>query len=412
MFSRYMPIMTPVIASTALALTPFAAANAQLAAPDKQPKSCVHPGFFAGPSTYKSVDVATDGHVTFRLCAPDAHEVRVTSTDIADVIPMGFPPGTPIGLAMTRDDSGLWSVTTAKPVPPDTYRFAFRVDGVKVPDPEGTTWSQERVGIDSTFEVHGATGAFQSYHKTVPHGVVSVVDYWSKSLHMKRRAHVYTPPGYMAGTKRYPVLYLVHGAGDSDDSWTSVGHTNYILDNLIAAGKARPMIIVMPFGHTPVRLGENMLDNNDFGNDFINDLIPYVDAHFRTIATPDERAMAGLSMGGAHTIRYGLTHPELFHYIGIFSMGLALDGAGMGGKMDQVTPYEQAHAGALKRDAKALKLLYYAIGNHDFLYATSAPTRGMFDKYRIPYVYHESDGGHTWINWRRYLADFAPRLFR
>ena len=333
--------------------------------------------------------------------------MKVTSSDIADVIPMGFPAGTPFGLAMTKDDTGLWSVTTDKPVPADNYRFAFNVDGVKLPNPQGTTYSEERTGTNSTFEVPGLAGDFQAYRQDVPHGTVSTIEYWSSSLGVKRRAHVYTPPGYMKGSASYPVLYLVHGAGDSDDSWTSVGHANYILDNLIAEGKAKPMIVVMPNGHTPDRPGADILANNDFGNDFLKDLIPTIEANFRTLNTADSRAMAGLSMGGAHTIQNGLTHPELFHSVGIFSMGL-----GLGGNADQVTQYEQAHDAALKRDATDMKLVYYAIGRDDFLYGTVAPTRGIFDKYGIRHVFNESDGGHTWINWRRYLADFAPRLFR
>ena len=377
-------------------------------APADAPKTCAPQGFMAPPPAYKSVEVLPDGRVTFRICAPDAQAVKVTSSDIADVIPMGFPAGTPNGLAMTRDAMGLWSVTTDKPVAADNYRFAFNVDGVKLPDPKGTTYSEERAGTNSTFEVPGADGAFQAYRQNVPHGTVSTIEYWSNTLGIKRRAHVYTPPGYMKDGKSYPVLYLVHGAGDSDDSWTSVGHANYILDNLIASGKAKPMIVVMPNGHTPDRPGGgNMLANSDFGNDFIKDLIPYVEANFRTIDTADARAMAGLSMGGAHTIQNGLTHPELFHAVGIFSMGL-----GVGGNADQVTQYEQAHDAALKRDATDMKLVYYAIGRDDFLYGTVAPTRGIFDKYGIRHVFNESDGGHTWINWRRYLADFAPRLFR
>ena len=203
------------------------------------------------------------------------------------------------------------------------------------------------------------------------------------------------------------MLYLVHGAGDSDDSWTSVGHAHYILDNLIAAGRARPMIIVMPFGHTPDRPGTDLLANNDFGNDLIRDLIPQVDRSLRTIARADSRAMAGLSMGGSHTIRNGLTHPELFHYIGVFSMGL-----GMQGRETEVAKYEADNAVALKRSAKELRLLYYAMGRDDFLHATVAPTRAMLDRQGIRHVFNESGGGHTWINWRRYLNDFAPRLFR
>jgi enterochelin esterase-like enzyme len=359
---------------------------------------CAAAGLLPGPASYNSVEALPDRRVTFRLCAPNAAWVTVTSPDVADVIPMNG------GLPMTRDGQGLWSVTTPAPIAPDNYRFSFNVDGVPVLDPQGTTFSLTRVGQFGTFEVPGTEGAFQTFDKAIPHGVVSVIDYWSVSLGIMRRAHVYTPPGYMRDSAHYPVLYLVHGAGDSDDSWTSAGHAQYILDNLIAAGKAKPMIVVMPFGHTPPRQGVNMMVNNDFANDLFKDLIPYVDGHFRTIDKPSARGMAGLSMGGAHTLQYGLTHPETFNYIGVFSMGLM--------SADQAASYETTNAQALAQSGKSMKLVYYAIGNKDFLYASVAPTRAIMDKYGIKYVYHESDGGHTWINWRRYFADFAPRLFR
>jgi enterochelin esterase-like enzyme len=390
------------LAAALLVTTGFA--QAQQAAPavppaQPEPTTCVQRGFATGPAAYKSVEVLPDRRVTFRVCAPAATEVRVTSSDIADVIPFGQ------GLPLTKDDKGLWSVTTDKPIAPDNYRFNFSVNGARVPDPQSTTFSQEVVGINSTFEVLGPEGAFQTYNKDVPHGLVSTYEYWSNSLGVKRRAHVYTPPGYLTSSKRYPVLYLVHGAGDSDDSWTRTGHANYILDNLIATGKARAMIIVMPHGHTPNRPGTDILTNTDFGDDLIKDLMPQIEKEFRTINKPDARAMAGLSMGGSHTLRYGLTHPELFHYIGIFSMGLGVAGP------EDVTRYETANAAVLQRDAKELKLVYYAMGKDDFLYRSVVPTRAMLDKYGIKHVYNESGGGHTWINWRRYLNDFAPRLF-
>lgn len=371
-----------------------------------QAQSCQQQGFFAGPATYKSVEQLPDGRVTFRLCAPDATDARVTSSDNADAIPMGFSPGSPSGLAMTKDATGLWSATTAVPVAPDTYRYNFQVDGVRVPDPQATTFSHERVGTNSTFETVGPEGEFQTYRHDVPHGIVSKVEYWSSSLGQKRAAYVYTPPGYMNGGERYPVLYLVHGAGDSADSWTSVGRANYILDNLLAAGEAKPMIVVMPFGHTPESDGQAMLENTAFGDDLHKDLIPHIDASFRTVADRENRAMAGLSMGGAHTIRFGLTHPQTFDYIGIFSMGL-----GMGGPED-VARYEAANDAGLRQGARDFDLVYYAMGKDDFLYGTVAPTRAMLDKYAIEHVYNETGGGHTWINWRRYLADFLPRLFR
>lgn len=391
-------------------LLPFALAvlpASALAQQGEAPRTCEPQGFFAPPPAYQPVEILPDGRVTFRFCAPQASEVRVTSNDIDEAIPLGFAPGTTRGLVMARDETGLWSATTAVPVPPDTYRYAFSVNGVKVPQTMGTTYSEERFGTNSTFEVPGPEGAFQTWKADVPHGVVSEIEYWSEAIGAKRRAHVYTPPGYMKDGKSYPVLYLVHGAGDSDDSWTSVGRAHNILDNLLAEGRVVPMIVVMPFGHTPDRPGADLLNNNDFRDDLTGSLIPYVDANFRTLPDAANRAMAGLSMGGSHTIRYGLTRPDLFNWLGVFSIGL-----GMNGDMEQVRQYEAAHDAALKRAASDLKLLYYAMGTDDFLYGTVAPTRALLDKYGIAHHYNESGGGHTWINWRRYLADFAPRLFR
>lgn len=363
-------------------------------APQATPTSCEQRGFLPAPATYKSVEVLADGRVAFRLCAPNASEVHVSSSDIPDLST----------LPMSKGPMGLWSTTTPQAVAPDNYRYKFVVDGVPLPDPLATTFSRERTGTSSTLEVPGA--AFQSWDAHVPHGLVSVFEYWSDSLGVKRRAHIYTPPGYSRSSRRYPVLYLVNGAGDSDDDWTSNGHAQYILDNLIAAGKAKPMIIVMPNGHTPERpAGANILANTDFGDDLLKDLIPRIDATFRTIARPQSRAMAGLSMGGAHTLQFGLTHPDTFRYIGVFSMGLGLNNA------EDIPRYEAAHAAALARSAREMKLVYYAVGREDFLYGSIAPTRAMLNRHHITHVYHESGGGHTWSNWRRYLTDFAPRLF-
>lgn len=368
-------------------------------------ENCLQKDWFAPPPTYKSVEVLPDGRVTFRICAPRAKEAKVVTSDVPG-FPIGLKDGFAEGLPMQRDASGLWSLTTVAPVAPDTYRFNFQIDGAPVPDPRGSTWSQQVNGITSTFEVPGAAGEFQSYDRTIPHGTVAMVEYWSTSIGEKRRAHVYTPPGYMKGSRRYPVLYLLHGAGDSDDSWTSVGRAHYILDRLIASGKAVPMIVVMPAAHTPRTPTENLLRNEVFGADLIKDLIPFVDQSYRTQAAPTSRAMAGLSMGGAHTLQFGLTRPDLFRYVGIFSMGLGVRSP------SEVADYEVANADALKRAASQMRLVYYAIGKDDFLYATVAPTRRVMDKSGIRYRYRETEGGHSWINWRRYWLDFAPLLFR
>ncbi|MBK9253595.1 MAG: esterase [Proteobacteria bacterium] len=392
------------LSAVVLGLCLSLAASAQAPTPAAPANCATSRGAFLGPAPLRSVEPLADGRVTFRLCAPEATVVHLASTDLPGIVPFGA--NTP-GLVMTRDAMGIWSVTTASPVAPDNYRYNFLVNGAVVPDPLATTFSKERAGTRSTFEMPGAAGAFQSYDRNVPHGLVSVFEYWSATLGIKRSAYVYLPPGYARNSKRYPVLYLVHGAGDSQDEWTSTGHAHYILDNLIAAGKAKPMIIVMPAGHTPDRPGANMLGNQDFGNDLHKDLIPAIDAAFRTEAKAPSRAMAGLSMGGAHTLQFGLPRPDVFRYVGVFSMGL-----GLGGNQDDIKRYEQQNAAALARAAKEMKLVYYAMGKDDFLYATVAPTRAMLDRAGIGHLYNETGGGHTWINWRRYLDDLAPRLFR
>jgi enterochelin esterase-like enzyme len=392
-----------LIAGVSLAQqTPAPAAPGRGAFPGRgaDPNRCAPPSGMGMPA-YKSTEQLSDGRVTFRICAPDATTVGLGSSDNEDISPNMFMGGN--GLAMTRDEKGLWSVTTPKPLDPDTYRYFFVVNGVRVPDPAAREYSLERSNIDSLVEVTGPAGDFQTYHSNIPHGAVAKIDYWSEPLGSVRRMHIYTPPGYERDNKTYPVFYLVHGAGDSDQSWSTVGRANNILDNLIAAGKAVPMIVVMPNGHTPDRPGAsqaNMLQNTDFGDDFLKAVIPYVEKNYRVIPDANHRAMAGLSMGGAHTIQNGLTHPELFHYAGVFSM----TGGG--------EAYEKANDAALKQGAKSFKLVYYAYGKEDPIVRNSQQLRGTLDKYGIKFVLHETGGGHTWINWRQYLNDFLPRLFR
>jgi enterochelin esterase-like enzyme len=374
---------------------PAPAAPGALAAPQGRgfpgrggdPNRCSAPSGM-GAANYKSPEQLPDGRVTFRICAPDATTVTVGSSDNEDISPNLFMGGT--GRPMTKDEKGLWSVTTPKPLAPDTYRYFFLVNGVRVPDPGAREYSLERSNIDSLVEVTGPAGDYQTYHKNIPHGNVAKIEYWSEPLGVVRRMHVYTPPGYDRDGNSYPVLYLVHGAGDSDQSWSSVGRANNILDNLIAAGKA----------NRPSAGPANMLQNTDFRDDFRQVVIPYIDKNYRTIANADNRAMAGLSMGGAHTIANGLTHPELFHYVGVFS----ISGGG--------EQYEKTNDAALKQAASAFKLVYYALGREDFVARNSAQLKGTLDKYGIKFTLHETGGGHTWINWREYLNDFSQKLFK
>lgn len=354
------------------------------------------------PANYKSQEQLPDGRVTFRICAPEATAVSLASADNDDIAPNTFGGGR--GRPMVKDEKGMWSVTTPNPIAPNTYRYFFFVDGARVPDPAARELSLERSNIDSLVEVKGPAEDFEAWRQDIPHGTVATIEYWSEPLGVVRRMHVYTPPGYEKNNKSYPVLYLVHGAGDSDDSWTSVGRANNILDNLIAAGKAKPMIVAMPNGHTPDRPNgggpANMLQNADFGNDLLKVVVPYVDAHYRTIANASDRAMAGLSMGGAHTIAFGLPHPDVFRYIGVFSM--------VGGGEQ----YEKTNDAALKQAAKEMKLVYYAYGSEDPVVRNPGQLEGTLQKYNIKLTLHQTGGGHTWINWREYLDDFAPRLFR
>lgn len=352
---------------------------------------------------YESVVVHPDRTLTFRLCAPRAVQVKVVSGDLVP-IPNGFD-GEPPGLPMVPTADGYWTATTPAATPPGTYSFSFEVDGVAMPDPQGTHFAESFRGVRSIVEVPGAEAAFQAYDPAIPHGSVAVIDYPSASLGTIRRAHVYTPPGYEGhDATSYPVLYLVHGASDSDDSWITKGHAGLILDNLIAAGRAKPMILVMPFGHTPDRAGVARMENTDFGTDFLRSLVPFVDAHYRTKADAADRAMAGLSMGAMHTLQFGLPHPEIFGSIGVFSVGL-LDDA-------MTARYTAANDAALRRRATTPGVFYYAIGTDDIFYPLVAPTRRLLDRYGIHYQYHESSGGHVWPVWRDYLNQFAPMLFR
>jgi len=226
--------------------------------------------------------------------------------------------------------------------------------------------------------------------------------------------HVYTPPGYEAGAEKYPVLYLLHGAGDSDDSWTSVGRANFILDNLIAAGKARPMIVVMPAGHTgpfsfimptaPAR-GEGRLGSDRFEDDFLKDILPYVEQHYRVRNDRPHRAVAGLSMGGAQTLNLAMARPRDFGYVGVFSSGVVFGKA---------ADWEKEHKGGLGDAAagEGLKLLWFATGSEDFLMPRTRETVGLLKKHGVRPVFKETSGGHTWINWQKYLNEFAPQVFR
>lgn len=347
-----------------------------------------------------SPEVSAERMITFRILAPKAEAVRLGGSDL---------PGLGQGAELAKATNGIWEVTWG-PVAPGAYRYNFNVDGVSVIDPQNPASSESNANNWSLVAVPGSN--FMDT-KEVPHGAVAIVTYYSKSLHRFRRLHVYTPPGYESGKGKFPVFYLFHGASDSDGSWSSVGRAGFILDNLIADKKAKPMVVVMPAGHTgPFRFGTPF--NNEFEQDFMNDILPLVEKNYRVYRDRKHRAMAGLSMGGAQTLNIGIPHLDQFAYLGVYSSGVfGITGGGPGGP--PAGPSFEEQFKLMLDDAKlksGLKLLWFATGKDDFLVATSRATVEMLQQHGFAVVYKETEGAHTWINWRNYLNEFVPQLFQ
>ena len=345
-----------------------------------------------------SPEVLPDRRVTFRFYAPQAREVGVF---------FEFN-----GQAMMKRADGVWE-TTLGPIEPGSYRYGFSIDGASVTDPRNVEVERMQVVTRSLVHVPGA--AFMDT-RDVPHGAVAVVTYYSNVLKKFRRAHVYTPTGYEANQQKYPVLYLLHGANESDQSWSTVGRAGFILDNLIADKKAVPMIVVMPNGHidqTPPNLGRGApggpsplsRELADFPSEFVHDLMPYIETHYRTIPDRAHRAMAGLSMGGRQALDVTFANLDRFSAIGVFSSGLL--GA-------NAAEWEKNHLAALddKKSKEGLKLVWFRTGSEDSLIGNSKTTVDMLKKHGFAATFTESPGAHTWINWRNYLHEFAPQLFR
>ena len=359
-----------------------------------------------------SPDVSGDRRITLRLYAPKAEAVRLDASDA---------PGVPFGAGapMTKGENGVWQATIG-PVPAGAYRYAFVVDGVPTLDPRNPSTSESNTNAWSLVYVPGSD-LFDT--RPVPRGAVAEVTYYSDSLGMFRRMHVYTPPGYETSGRKYPVLYLLHGAGDSDHSWSTAGRAGFILDNLIAKKAAKDMIVVMPAGHTRGPAGAGVVSadaNAAFSGDFMGSIVPYVEQHYRVAGGRDNTAIAGLSMGGGQTIDIATANGAKFGYVGVFSSGLfgVFTVPGRGAPPPAWTKgsseWEKRNAAALADDKtkKGLKLLWFSTGKDDFLLETTRKTVELFKRYGFNPVYEESSGAHTWINWRNYLNEFAPLLFR
>jgi enterochelin esterase-like enzyme len=401
------------LAATALATTGTAVLTLHLASAAQTPA----PGRGRGSDApaFASTEVLADRRVVFRVFAPRADDVRLVGTDV---------PRNTQGLPMTKGDNGVWEATT-DPLPPGAYRYNFSVNGVATIDPRNPGISESNNNVWSVVYVPGAD--FMET-KDVPHGAVAAVSYQSTALRRVRRMHVYTPPGYERGAGTFPVLYLLHGAGDNDESWTSVGRAGLILDNLIAAKKARPMIVVMPAGHTS-RTPANAIGRaatDEFVQDFVQDVMPYIEQHYRVIADRSHRAIAGLSMGGNQTLHVAIPRLDQFAYVGVFSSGLlgaAPAGRGVAPTAPPGTPpaaptldtaWVQENLAAFDREGPkhGLKLFWFATGSEDRLLPTTKATVELFRQHGFAPTLKESAGGHTWLNWRDYLNEFAPQLFQ
>lgn len=373
-----------------------------------------------GSAPVVSPEIHDNNTVTFRLKAPKATKVQVTG----DFLPTqriktqsGEFDGP--GVADLKEGKdGVWEFTTPKPLKPELYSYSFIVDDLKMMDPSNVYMIRDVASVTNVFIVGGERADLYKVNK-VPHGTVSRVWYNSPTLGMDRRMTVYTPAGYETSGKRYPVFYLLHGMGGDEEAWIALGRTSQILDNLIAQGKAKPMIVVMTNGNAAQEAapGESSLGfvvpsmqqpktmEGSFETAF-PDVVKFVDSNYRTINSKQGRAIAGLSMGGYHALHISKQYPDMFNYVGLFSAAI------MPGK-DVKSPIYDNMEGKLKiQFGKKPALYWIGIGNTDFLYKDNEMYRKMLDEKGYKYTYYESSEGHIWKNWRIYLTEFVPLLFR
>jgi len=355
-----------------------------------------------------SPEVGNDHRITMRILAPQAQSVRLNATDI---------PGNGQAAQLTKGANGVWEITTPS-VPAGAYRYSFMIDGVATMDPRNPATSES---YNNSWSLVYVPGSDVADTKNVVHGSIAEVTYYSTALSAFRRMHVYTPPGYETSSKKYPVFYLLHGAGDSDDSWSTVGRAGFILDNLIAAKTAKPMILVMPAGHVRAISGTALQasGSDPFINDFVAAVMPYVQSHYRVVADRANTAIAGLSMGGGQALNVAMANLDRFGYIGVYSSGVpdtlpSLGRATSGAPVSVRAEWESRNAATLDNTGvkRGLRLLWFATGKDDFVLETTTGTVALFKKHGFSPVFKQSAGGHTWLNWRDYLSEFAPMLFQ
>lgn len=371
-----------------------------------------------GFSKIVSPEINKDHSVTFRINAPEAKSVKVTG-DFLPTVPTETPYGTfdaPGSADLVKNAEGIWEFTSA-PLSPELYSYSFIVDGLRMPDPANVFQIRDTATITNVFLVDGDYADLYKVND-VPHGTVSKVWYNSPTLNMNRRMTIYTPPGYETGDKRYPVFYLLHGMGGDENAWSELGRAAQVLDNLIAQGKAKPMIVVMTNGNVDMEAapGESSKGftppttqlpktmEGSFEQHF-PDVVNFVDSNYRTIADKQHRAIAGLSMGGYHSLHISKEYPDMFDYVGLFSAAILPN-------KDSKSPVYANHDEKLAKQFAAKPALYWiAIGDKDFLYQANTDYRKYLDDHGYPYTYRESPDGHIWKNWRIYLTEFVPMLF-
>lgn len=364
-----------------------------------------------GATDITSPEIKSDNTVIFRFNAPNAKEVKITG----DWLPSeGWTPGSE---AMTKGDKGIWTYTSPV-LNSDLHSYSFIVDGLKVTDPNNVYLIRDVASVFNVFIIGGGQGDLYKVNK-VAHGTVARRWYDSPSAGMSRRMTIYTPAGYETSQEKYPVLYLLHGMGGDEEAWIALGRTSQILDNLIAQGKAKPMIVVMTNGniiqeaapgesnlgfYKPTFELPNTMDGK-FEESF-GDVIKFIESSYRVKAEKSGRAIAGLSMGGYHSLHISRFYPNTFDYVGLFSAAIMPN--------DKINSkvYDQFDETLTAQMKNGYKLYWIGIGKTDFLYKHVTDYRGKLDKMGMKYVYRESEGGHTWTNWRVYLSEFVPQLFK
>lgn len=340
--------------------------------------------------------------VTFRVSAPNAQKVSFSGSW------MGFGENG----VMTKDEKGLWSITIPKPAP-EMYQYSFNIDGTQFADPNNFNQTRDGSGYRSVLFIRGKETEAYDYKSSTQHGMLQKVWFDSKAFGETRRLSVYLPYGYETSGKDYPVLYLQHGGGGDEESWPVLGRACEIMDYMIERGLCEPMIVVMPncmpWGPAApeTQLAEKWVENmgdEDFAEGYSHcasiheDLIPFVESHYRVIGDKAHRAIAGLSMGGVYTLNETRDRPDLFDYIGVLSMG--------------TTPQESAieHLSPVKK--AGYKYYFVGCGKTDIAWGNAERLMAGLDELKMDYTWYSEVGGHSWDTWRKCLLEFAPKLFK